>query len=283
MSNFWQRAITGTIFVVVLIGAIVLGGWYMHITFGVIVVLGLLEFYKLFENTDTKPQRIAGTVVGTLLYSLSILSIYFSNTYNISTYTIGLILVGLILVAIIELFRAKTKPFENISVTVSGMLYIVLPFSLLNEMSISINCASIYYDFWPVLSIFILIWCNDTFAYLTGRLIGKHKLFERISPKKTWEGFIGGVIFSMIAGITMAYFLNLSYVTFATYAIVASVIGTLGDLVQSMLKRSVNVKDSGTILPGHGGILDRFDAVLFVVPVIFFLEKFIFVSYLVTL
>lgn len=281
MNNFWQRAITGTIFVVVLVGAIVLGGWYMHVTFGVIVLFGLLEFYKLFENTETKPQRIAGTVVGTLLYTITILNIYQNSTYHILI--IGLILVGLVLIGIIELFRAKTKPFENISVTISGLIYIVLPFSLLNEMSISLNCNSIFYDFWPVLSIFILIWCNDTFAYLTGKLIGKHKLFERISPKKTWEGFIGGAVFAMIAGILMAYFLDKSYVTFATYAIVASVIGTLGDLVQSMLKRSVNVKDSGTILPGHGGILDRFDAVLFVVPVIFFLEKFIFVTYLVTL
>lgn len=281
MNNFWQRAITGTIFVVVLVGAIVLGGWYMHVTFGVIVLFGLLEFYKLFENTDTKPQRIVGTAIGTLLYSITILNIYHSSTYHILI--VGLILIGLVLIGIIELFRAKTKPFENISVTISGLIYIVLPFSLLNEMSISINCNSIFYDFWPVLSIFILIWCNDTFAYLTGRLLGKHKLFERISPKKTWEGFIGGAVFAMIAGILMAYFLNKSYVTFATYAFVASVIGTLGDLVQSMLKRSVNVKDSGTILPGHGGILDRFDAVLFVIPVIFFLEKFIFVSYLVTL
>jgi phosphatidate cytidylyltransferase len=276
MSNFWQRAITGTIFVVVLVGAILLGGWYMHITFGLITMLGLYEFYSLFENSESKPQKIVGTLTGVLMYFLVILSIYYGSNYYMSILTTGLVLIGFILIAIIELFRNKTKPFENVAITFSGLIYVVLPFLLLNEMSIRITCHSVFCDFWPVLSIFILIWANDTFAYLTGRLIGKHKLYERISPKKTWEGFIGGVVFSIIAGILLANFLQESYLKYIIYALVAGVIGTLGDLVQSMLKRSVGVKDSGNILPGHGGILDRFDAVLFVVPVIFFLEKFIF-------
>jgi len=278
MSNFWQRAITGTIFVVVLVGAILLGGWYMHITFGLITALGLYEFYSLFENSDSKPQKIVGTLIGVVLYFFVILSIYFGSNYHLSILTTGLVLVGFILISILELFRSKAKPFENIAVTFSGWIYVVLPFVLLNEMSISITCHSVFCDFWPVLTIFILIWSNDTFAYLAGRLFGKHKLFERISPKKTWEGFIGGVLFAVIAGIILANFLEESYIKFITYALVAGVIGTLGDLVQSMLKRSVGVKDSGKILPGHGGILDRFDAVLFVVPVIFFLEKFIFAN-----
>lgn len=276
MSNFWQRAITGTIFVAVLVGAIVMGGWYMHVLFGVIVFLGLIEFYALFKNTESKPQIYTGAITGVSIYISWILSMYFESTY----YTILLLfsLCTLIIIASIELFRNTVRPFENISITISGIIYIVVPFSFLNVMSVDVNCHDVFHDYWPVLSVFILIWCNDTFAYLTGRLIGKHKLFERISPKKTWEGFIGGIVFAVAAGIVLAYFLEWSYPKMITYGIVVGVIGTAGDLVESMLKRSVGVKDSGTILPGHGGILDRFDTVLFVVPVIFFLEKFIFVT-----
>ena len=274
MNNFWQRAITGTLFVAVLVGAIVLGGWYMHVTFGVIVIFGLLEFYKLFENTETKPQRIVGTTIGAGIYLLALLAMYFGGQFGLIA--IGISLGSFLAIGIAELFRAQSKPFENISITVGGIIYLVIPFVLLNQLATRLELDKFQHYIWPVLSIFILIWSNDTFAYLTGRLIGKHKLFERISPKKTWEGFIGGVVFAMIAGILLAYLLEESYLKYITYALVAGVIGTFGDLVQSMLKRSVNVKDSGTILPGHGGILDRFDAVLFVVPVIFFLEKFIF-------
>jgi phosphatidate cytidylyltransferase len=279
MSNFWQRAITGTIFVVVLVGAILLGGWYMHITFGLVVFFGLLEFYKLFERTETKPQKWVGTITGTLFYFTGVFKLYKSVLYRGDLPVligIAFVFLSLVMISIIELFRAKSKPFENIAITITGIFYIAVPFLLINLMTIDKYGLFLSFNFWPVLSVFILIWCNDTFAYLTGRLIGRHKLFERISPKKTWEGFLGGVVFAMSAGIFLAYLQDESYVKFVVYALIASVIGTLGDLVQSMLKRSVDVKDSGTILPGHGGILDRFDAVLFVVPVIFFLENFVF-------
>ncbi|MBK7129865.1 MAG: phosphatidate cytidylyltransferase [Crocinitomicaceae bacterium] len=274
MSNFLQRAITGTLFVIVLIGAILLGGWYMHGLFGLIVVLGLWEFFSLFKATDIKPQKILGTFIGTAIYFLVLLSWYFGEIMMVPL--IGLLFLFFMVTAISELFRKTTRPFENVSITLVATLYIVLPFVLLNVYSFE-HVLEVETLIWPPLSIFILIWCNDTFAYLTGRLLGKHKLFERISPKKTWEGFIGGVAFAVLAGILLAYFLEWSYSKMITYGIVVGVIGTAGDLVESMLKRNVGVKDSGTILPGHGGILDRFDAVLFVVPVIFFLEKFIFV------
>ncbi|MBL7898580.1 MAG: phosphatidate cytidylyltransferase [Crocinitomicaceae bacterium] len=276
MSNFWQRAITGTIFVAVLVGAIVMGGWYMHVLFGIIVFLGLIEFYALFKNTESKPQIYTGAMMGIVIYTSGILSWYIGNPAG--TILLLFSLCALVLTGTLELFRNTAKPFENVAITVGGILYIVLPFVLLNLLSVSFDLFVAETDYWPVLSVFILIWCNDTFAYLTGRLIGKHKLFERISPKKTWEGFIGGIVFAVAAGIILAYFLEWSYPKMITYGIVVGVIGTAGDLVESMLKRSVGVKDSGTILPGHGGILDRFDAVLFVVPVIFFLEKFIFVN-----
>ena len=155
-------------------------------------------------------------------------------------------------------------------ITLIGIFYIVVPFLLINLMRINND------SYWPVLSIFILTWTSDTFAYLVGRKFGKHRLFERISPKKSWEGFFGGMIFSVIAGLTIAYFTGGDLFKYGIYGVVISTFGTLGDLVESMLKRSLKIKDSGTILPGHGGLLDRFDAVIFVIPIIYFLESFVF-------
>ena len=272
MNNFWQRALTGIVFVAVLIGAILLGGWYLHITFGLIVILGLLEFYKLFEKTESQPQLIVGTLIGGGVYFSTFILLHLNILYPQSL-ALVFILIAFIFISIVELFRQKKKPFENIALTYIGIVYIVVPFIFINLLADTFNG---FHKVWPLLSVFILIWCNDTLAYLTGRLFGKHKLFERISPKKTWEGFIGGLIFTLIFALVLAYFSNDSFAKLIIFAIVVSVVGTLGDLVQSMLKRSVDVKDSGNFLPGHGGILDRFDAVLFVVPVIFLLEVFVF-------
>lgn len=278
MSNFWQRAITGTVFVLVLVSAIILGGWYMQILFGIIAGVGLYEFYSLFDKSETKPQKILGTLIGAGLYFDLIFTrnLAFGAHKLFILITVGIVLLSFIIISINELFRKSQKPFESIALTIVGIFYLVFPFWLLTFLFGPDDNVNNVYDFWPILSLFILIWCNDTFAYLTGRLLGKHKLFERISPKKTWEGFIGGIVFAIIAGVLMAYLLEWSYAKMITYGVVVGVIGTTGDLVESMLKRSVNVKDSGNILPGHGGILDRFDAVLFVVPVVFFLENFVF-------
>lgn len=276
MSNFWQRAITGTLFVVVLVSAILLDEQYIAAVLGLIVLFGLLEFYKLFENSDVKPQRITGTIIGTAFYVFPVITHFVNLKMKMGEISVMISFTALVLIACIELFRAEKKPFENIAVTFAGIVYVSLPFLLLTLLGTPGGRGGEWYNPWGILSIFVLVWCNDTFAYLTGRLIGKHKLFERISPKKTWEGFIGGVVFAVLGGVAMAYFLEWSYVKMITYGLVVGIIGTAGDLVESMLKRSVGVKDSGNILPGHGGILDRFDAVIFVVPVIFALENTVF-------
>jgi len=208
-----------------------------------------------------------GVIVGALIYLVSLYSI---NEQVLSVYLIGLLVILFPLVGFAELYRKKVTPFQNMGVTVIGLFYVVLPFVLINVMRLNTD------NFWPVLSIFILTWCSDTFAYLVGRKIGKRKLFERISPNKSWEGFVGGLLFSVLAGLIIAYFTDDSFVKYVVYGIVISSFGTLGDLVESMLKRSLKIKDSGTILPGHGGLLDRFDAVIFVIPIIYFLELFIF-------
>jgi len=267
MSNMLVRAITGLFFVSFIILATIFGSWYFQVLFGVVAILALNEFYSLFKDSNVKPNLSQGVIVGALIYLVSLYSI---NEQVLSVYLIGLLVILFPLVGFAELYRKKVTPFQNMGVTVIGLFYVVLPFVLINVMRLNTD------NFWPVLSIFILTWCSDTFAYLVGRKIGKRKSFERISPNKSWEGFVGGLLFSVLAGLIIAYFTDDSFVKYVVYGIVISSFGTFGDLVESMLKRSLKIKDSGTILPGHGGLLDRFDAVIFVIPIIYFLELFIF-------
>lgn len=273
MSNLWQRAITGAIFVLVIVCAIVFKSWLFHLVFGLVGLLGLNEFYSLFKKSSYSPHVTLGLIFGLCIYLSSITILYNPNAI---TYLVGFILLFFPTIAFAELYRKKKVPFENIALTFTGVIYVILPVILLNLMISFDDVSYSITSFWPVLTIFILVWCSDTFAYLVGRKLGKHKLFERISPKKSWEGFFGGMIFSVIGGILIAYFIEAPIYQFIVYAILISVFGTIGDLVESMLKRSLNLKDSGSILPGHGGILDRFDAVLFVIPIIYFLNQFIF-------
>ena len=276
MTNFWQRLITGTIFVVVLVGAIYYGGWALHIVFGIITLLGLQEFYSIFKKSSTSPDHLLGPIMGTLLYFFGVYAIR-SPYPEDKIYLIGTALIIFTILGIAELFRKKQTPFENIGIGFLGIIYLVIPFLLVNELSWSED-PEIRNHIWPLMAIFILVWSNDTFAYLIGKQFGKNKMFERISPKKTWEGFVGGMVFAIIAGILIAYFTDQNMVQYALYGVVVGIFGTLGDLVESMLKRSVSVKDSGKILPGHGGILDRFDAVLFTIPIIYYLDQFIFIN-----
>jgi phosphatidate cytidylyltransferase len=268
MSNLVQRGITGLIFVSVLIAAIVLGDWYFSLLFGIIAILSLNEFYSLFKDSAEKPNNSQGLIIGTIIYLLGVYTIYQND---LPTWLLALLILLFPLIGFVELFRKQKVPFQNMGLTLIGLFYIISPFLLINVLRINED------SYWPVLSIFILTWTSDTFAYLIGRKIGKHRLFERISPKKSWEGFIGGMLFSVFAGLIIAYFTEDDFVKYAVYGISIATFGTLGDLVESMLKRSLNIKDSGTILPGHGGLLDRFDAVIFVIPIIYCLETFVFV------
>ncbi|MEO6884262.1 MAG: phosphatidate cytidylyltransferase [Bacteroidia bacterium] len=264
MNNFFQRTLTGILFVAVLIGCILWNYYSFAALFLLITVLGLLEFYSLVERDNIHPQKYFGIIIGALVY------ISFANpfeTYNlpISFFVLMVIIIPIFFTAfIVELFRKKEKPFTNIAYTFLGVFYVALPFGLLDLLYfqyINYNPSKI------ILGYFFLMWTNDTGAYLCGRAFGKHKLFERISPKKTWEGTIGGVILSIaIAFVIAHFFTQLRLVDWIVIALIVSIIGSLGDLVESLFKRSINVKDSGKILPGHGGILDRFDAVLISTP-----------------
>jgi phosphatidate cytidylyltransferase len=173
------------------------------------------------------------------------------------------------MIFVFELYRKKNKPFQNIALTFLGIIYIALPFSLLYLMGFKEYTVT---GFKPkiILGFFFLLWTSDTGAYLVGMTLGRHPFFPRISPKKSWEGFIGGVVLTLlIAWVISNYFTFLSTYDWLIIGLIIAVTGAIGDLIESLLKRSLNVKDSGNILPGHGGILDRFDSVIFAAPLVF--------------
>lgn len=286
-KNLIQRLITGTIFVLVLVGGLMWSLWSFAGLFLLIIILGLWEFYGLAQKAGFFPQKLLGTIVGALIFIFLFLVelFYFSHMPILHSERMMealLLLIGAIifctpfLIFFIELFRKKEAPFTNIGFTILGWLYIAVPFSLWNLVLIdthvhreleSLFVPETTYKWHLILGFFILMWTSDSMAYVCGRLLGKHKLFERISPKKTWEGFIGGVLFAALAGYILSFFyLELDALHWMIMAVLVSVTGMFGDLVESMFKRSIGVKDSGKLLPGHGGILDRFDAVLLASP-----------------
>jgi len=264
MNSTLTRAISGAVYIVLLISATFYSSNSFLLFFGILLLIAVSEFCKLVNLRNIVPMLIA---VG--LFILCNLS------YTIKTNDI-LILLATLLVsvkAIFFLFDKKNKPVDSLSKYVYLIGYLILPFVLITKIPFVENS----YNPNIILSIFILIWVNDTFAFLVGKTFGKHKLFEKVSPKKTIEGFVGGFIFSIVAGIILAQFLMLqSYIHWIFIAVLASVFGTLGDLVESKFKRIANVKDSGNIMPGHGGVLDRLDSIIFVAPIVFLFYQIIY-------
>lgn len=259
LGNLATRSITGLIFGIVVIGSILWNPYIQSFVFSVFMVLGLIEFYRLFKNHKiVQVSHEIGLFIGIFIFVL-LVGVSMKLLPLISITVIFPLFFTLILN---ELWKKNDHPIINISVLVFGVIYIVVPFYL----TIDLNLRSTSY-LPTVVGMYFLIWTNDSFAYFSGRLFGKRKLFERISPKKTWEGTIGGVLFTLIVGYIIGAFVNRGEELFwIVSAIVIAPCAIYGDLLESLFKRSLNIKDSGTILPGHGGILDRFDAVLFTIP-----------------
>ncbi len=229
-----------------------------------ISVVSLHEFYNMVRSRTVLPQRIQGLITGGIIYIITFLS-----AFNISQHNYWIIILAISFILISELYRKHENPIENIAITVFGIIYAIVPYAILNYIVFNQTLHNAY-QVWVLIGLFILIWTHDTFAYLTGISIGKHRLFERISPKKSWEGFFGGLLFSFIAAWLLSkYVPEFSIISWMIIAAIISTIGTFGDLVESMFKRSVNIKDSGSLLPGHGGLLDRFDTLLLAIPIIY--------------
>lgn len=257
-----QRAITGFFFIVILVGVTLLGQ-EVFIVFYTLLGLGCLwECYTLFRREEVRPLHYWGLltalVLGVLLGLHCVGLIPFARLW--------LIIPFLSAVYFIVLFQRRVKPFDDIAYTNLGLGYAYLPFLFFVALGFIHGAFNPYIP----LGFLIILWSNDTGAYLSGKSFGRRKLFERISPNKTWEGFLGGVLLALLVAINLEqYFGGLEKWQWASVALIIGIFGTLGDLVESMLKRSLGVKDSGNILPGHGGLMDRFDGLLLAAPLVF--------------
>lgn len=269
IKNLYLRILTALVGAVIMISSIVHSSWTYFAIFFLICFLSLLEFYKLVGIDGMLPLKSWGTFTGLAGYTITFLV----ETDILDSKFLFLIFPLLFLVFFIKLYKkTDKKPFTNIAFTFLGILYVAVPFSLLHSVAF---CRD-KYIFEVVLGIFLINWANDTGAFFAGTKFGKTKLFSRISPKKTWEGFIGGVLMSLVMTLGIIYYTELfqfwQWLVIGTIVIVA---GTYGDLVESLFKRSILIKDSGVALPGHGGFLDRFDAFLYSLPFIaMFLKLF---------
>lgn len=265
-SNFLQRAITGVIFVAVLVGCILGGPISFTILFALISALTINEFGTIVNRREnTRMNKPISILAGLFLF---LCFGYIGVVPGANEIFIPYLFLILYLF-ISELYKKQPNPLNNWAYAMMSQIYIALSFALLNVLayhSTTVESISQYNPILP-LSIFIFNWVNDTGAYCTGMLFGKHRLFERISPKKSWEGSIGGAVFSIIAAIVLAHFFTfLSTGIWIGLGLTVVVFGTWGDLTESLMKRTLGIKDSGNILPGHGGMLDRFDSTLMAVP-----------------
>ncbi len=244
----------------------------MAALFFVVSMAGIWEFYSLLQHGKYKPQKVLGALTGVFLFAAIFLT---QMGYMQSDFLLLLIPLA-VLIFIVELYRKQNQPFTNIALTLLGPAYIVFPFALFSGFVFNNPGSTEYYPY-ILLGLFILIWLYDSGAYIFGVSFGKHRLFERISPKKSWEGLIGGSLIALFAAWGIShYFTVISLIDWIVIAIIIIVAGTYGDLVESMLKRHLGVKDSGNILPGHGGILDRFDAVFLSSPLVYVYLQLIF-------
>ena len=265
MNNLATRSLTAVFFVIVMVGSALLGQTVFSVLLLIITILSLVEFLSIISNDTIQPALWPTVVVGGITYGA-----FAAHAMGvIASDKLLLIIPFIFLLFMIELWRNKTHPFTNIGMSLTALIYIAMPFGLMMYFFDPVVISGPYH-YGIVLGFLLILWLNDTGAYFVGSLIGKHKLFERISPGKTWEGSAGGALFALFTawGLSLV-FKQLDLMHWLVLALLIVITGTLGDLVESMLKRSLGIKDSGNILPGHGGILDRFDAVLLSAPFVF--------------
>lgn len=266
------RAITGFIFAFIVLALILINAYSFTVLFIIITTLCTQEFYKLVKAGDVKTQAITGLL---LVFSVIIpFILYFLYDKPISNLLFCVPFI--ILVIITELYRTHTIPFHNIAYTIFGVVYATVPFCFFYALAFIDGQYSFHYP----LGFILMLWSSDTGAYVFGITLGKNRLFERHSPKKSWEGFAGGLICSMLTAFILSiYFTELPQIHWLVIGAIIASAGTLGDLSESMLKRSLSTKDSGSFLPGHGGFLDRFDGLLLAAPLVFVYLHLIAISF----
>lgn len=271
MKDLVVRTLSGAVLAVVVLGATLWSQWSFGALLALILVVGLYEFYNLAEKQGAQPQRVIGMVAGVVLFLLNFAFVsddihILGSARGAFGYGAAMLLLLIPTMLICELYRKSEHPANNIGATLLGVFYVAMPLSLICYFPILAT------ETWsPLVMVFyvLIIWANDVFAYLVGSTIGHHPLFERLSPKKSWEGFFGGIIGAVGMGFFAAWAIGADWIGWVGLALVAAVFGVLGDLTESMFKRAAGVKDSGWLIPGHGGMLDRFDAMLLSAPFVY--------------
>ena len=267
MNDLLKRSVTGLIFVLVLVAGILVHPFVFGLVFLTFMIFTQIEFYRLFNLGDYKSSSLPGNVFGGLLF---VICFAVANQFIPWQFCL-LFLPILVLHFIVVFINRKESSLKSVSIITFGFIYIAVPFSLLNFIVFpGFPTQSVYAPF-ILLGVFFIIWIYDTMAYVFGSLIGKHKIASNISPNKSWEGLVGGSVFAVIMAILNAViFQSESMTTWIVLAIIIIIFGTLGDFFESKIKRDLGVKDSGSFLPGHGGLLDRFDSFLFAIPFVYF-------------
>jgi phosphatidate cytidylyltransferase len=266
------RTLTSILYATVVVAGILLHPFLFAVVFLGLTVMAMLEFYRMVRISGVEPQIWSGLTVSIVFFA----SVFGFVTGFLTPYLVFSVIPLLFLIFIVELYRKKPFPIANIACTLAGFLYIAFPMSLSNLLAFPLNSGRHVFYPWILFGITITLWLYDSGAYLVGTTWGKHRLFERISPKKSWEGVLGGGIVAMLAGVMNAWlFQSIELLTWLLISFLVIVAGTFGDLVESMMKRSLGIKDSGNLLPGHGGFLDRLDSFIFTVPMVVALLYFI--------
>lgn len=262
MKTILTRTLSGLIYIVLIIGSILIGPVTFGSVFFVFLIIGLLEIYDISKISGHYPQRNIFLMIGLAVYLLNVLVIWEYLPIKYLVLNLGLILLPFL----IELFRKVKDPVQNLGFYLIGLFYLVIPIAVLNVLFFpDLDLKSPSNNL--LIGFFLLTWVYDTFAYLSGMLWGKHKFFKRISPKKTWEGTIGGAVFAILGAYALSqFFTDYTKYEWIGLGLMIIIFGTFGDLIESMIKRTYGLKDSGKIMPGHGGILDRLDSILIASP-----------------
>ena len=260
------RTASALVMLLVFVGAVLWSKWSALALFAVIMVGGLVEFYNLCRKKGYQPMYVLGILASVCLFGLiPIVATDTETGYWLALLAFVLLFILAPAIFMCEIWRKSETPIANIATTFMGVMYIALPMSLLVYIPQLLDKKADWNP-WMLMAFMAIIWANDVFAYLVGIAFGKHRLCERISPKKSWEGFFGGLVGAVGLAVLFGYLTDGHMIRWGIMGLIAALTGVAGDLVESMLKREAGVKDSGKIMPGHGGFLDRFDALFISVP-----------------
>ena len=263
MSSFWQRTLSGSLFVAAIIGALLGGPLSFLLLFAGVTALSLYEFLQMSSADQAKTSRFLVIAAGVVVFFLHFLV---AGKY-LDPSALSWLLVLPLIIWMDELFRKRSHSLHNLSYSLTALIY---PATLISSLSYLayLSPGEHAFNHSLLIHLFVLIWTNDTFAYLAGKKLGNHKLLPRVSPAKSWEGLAGGLLASLLVALLISHLQKeMALLHWLVLAAIVTLAGTGGDLCESYLKRNFGIKDSGSLIPGHGGLLDRFDSAMFIFPV----------------